>query len=379
MSALEADRARVADLAAQILHLEHSLAALRAEKALAEKIIDAYKYPVLTLPNEITSEIFLHFLPKYPRCPRLTGILSPNLLTQICRTWREIALGTPALWRAIAFLDERNYISFERQADIGDVWLSRSRRCPLSVYVNEDSEGDTVLDSVLEAVVPHRERWECLKLCLALSLPPTLAGPMPLLRHLDFKVLDFVDPANVVKVVLLELPLLRTAILNDNAASSVVLPWAQLTSLTLTRVLPQEWIPILKQTFNLVHCDLRLYPIYGQSQEIPEITLPRLESLTLTGTELDTGIRLSQYCTFIFPALRRLQVSEEFLRESPIDALALFISRSSCRLETVCITGERMSITKDSFLAAFPAISKLTFPDQYPDGVYEDLDLSDDE
>ncbi|KAJ7875232.1 hypothetical protein B0H13DRAFT_2668909 [Mycena leptocephala] len=357
MSALEADRARVADLAAQILRLEHSLAALRAEKALAEKIIDAYKYPVLTLPNEITSEIFPHFLPKYPRCPRLTGILSPNLLTQICRTWQEIALGTPALWRAIAFLDERNYISFERQADIGDVWLSRSRRCPLSVY-----------------------RWECLKLCLALSLPPTIAGPMPLLRHLDFKVLDFVDPANVVKVVLLELPLLRTAILNDNAASSVVLPWAQLTSLTLTRVLPQEWIPILKQTSNLVHCDLRLYPIYGQSQEIPEITLPRLESLTLTGTELDTGIRLSQYCTFIFPALRRLQVSEEFLRESPIDALALFISRSSCRLETVCITGERMSITKDSFLAAFPAISKPTFPDQYPDEVYEeDLDLSDDE
>jgi hypothetical protein len=98
------------------------------------------------------------------------------------------------------------------------------------------------------------------------------------------------------------------------------------------------------------------------------------------GTELDTGIRLSEYCTFIFPALRRLQISEEFLGESPIDALASFMSKSGCRLETVCITGRTISITKDSFLEAFPAISKLTLRDRYADGVdAEDLDLSDDE
>jgi hypothetical protein len=110
MSTLEADRARVADLAAQILRLESSLSALRTEKVLAEKRLDTYKYPVLTLPNEIISEIFLHFLPIYPRCPLLTGILSPTLLTQIGCKWREIALTTPALWRAIELLDEPDNI-----------------------------------------------------------------------------------------------------------------------------------------------------------------------------------------------------------------------------------------------------------------------------
>jgi hypothetical protein len=46
----------------------------------------------------------------------------------------------------------------------------------------------------------------------------------------------------------------------------------------------------------------------------------------------------------------------------------------------VCITGRTISITKDSFLEAFPAISKLTLRDRYADGVdAEDLDLSDDE
>jgi hypothetical protein len=271
MSALAADRARVADLAAQILRLESSLSALRTEKTLAEKRIDAYNYPVLTLPNEIPSEIFLHFLPNYPNCPPLTGNFSPTLLTQICRTWREIALGTPALWRAVALSDEPADIPFERQADIGDVWLSRSARCPLSVCVDGGRDGNSVLESALAAVVPHRERWEYLTLRLLVSAPLTIAGPMPLLRHLDFEVREFLNDTDVIQVVLLELPLLRTAILNDLAATRVVLPWAPLTSLTLKHVLPLEWIPILQQTSNLVHCDLILYPIYGQSPEIPDI------------------------------------------------------------------------------------------------------------
>ncbi|KAJ7231014.1 hypothetical protein C8J57DRAFT_966010, partial [Mycena rebaudengoi] len=63
--------------------------------------LDAYKYPILTLPTEITSGIFVHFLPPYPQCTPATGLSSPELPCQICRVWREIALGTPQLWRAI--------------------------------------------------------------------------------------------------------------------------------------------------------------------------------------------------------------------------------------------------------------------------------------
>ncbi|KAJ7280873.1 hypothetical protein C8J57DRAFT_1174466 [Mycena rebaudengoi] len=57
--------------------------------------VDEYKYPILTLPTEITSEIFVHFLPPYPQCPPATGLSSPELLCQICQVWREIALSTP--------------------------------------------------------------------------------------------------------------------------------------------------------------------------------------------------------------------------------------------------------------------------------------------
>ncbi|KAJ7897415.1 hypothetical protein B0H13DRAFT_2521789 [Mycena leptocephala] len=78
LAALDTDRTRVADIEAQILDLERSLSALRDEKALVQERLDAYKYPVLTLPSEIISEIFIHFLPTYP-LPPLIGIFSPSL------------------------------------------------------------------------------------------------------------------------------------------------------------------------------------------------------------------------------------------------------------------------------------------------------------
>ncbi|KAJ7871875.1 hypothetical protein B0H14DRAFT_2191835, partial [Mycena olivaceomarginata] len=88
--------------------------------------------PVLTLPNEIVAEIFIRVLPVYPRCPPLTGILSPISLTHICRLWREIAISTPVLWRAVA-LEYDVEVSSQPQAHIIDLWLERSGSCLLSI------------------------------------------------------------------------------------------------------------------------------------------------------------------------------------------------------------------------------------------------------
>ncbi|KAJ7235301.1 hypothetical protein B0H12DRAFT_149278 [Mycena haematopus] len=60
LTGLEADRARVAAINAQMADLENSLSALRLEQVQVQSRLDSYKYPVLTLPNEITSEIFIH-------------------------------------------------------------------------------------------------------------------------------------------------------------------------------------------------------------------------------------------------------------------------------------------------------------------------------
>ncbi|KAF8140787.1 NADP-dependent oxidoreductase domain-containing protein [Mycena galopus ATCC 62051] len=205
---LAADRARVADLDAEILHLERSLSALRSQRQLVLERLDYYKYPVLALPNEITAEIFTHFLPLYPICPPLTGLYSPILFTQICRQWREIALETPILWRAISLSDST--IPFNAHIS---VWLERSRYCPLSLHFDDDDpiSGELLAAEVLAAIVPHRARWDHLTISLRLpTLLHAIEGPMPLLRRLNLSS----DGESDTTFSLGEAPLLRSVTLN---------------------------------------------------------------------------------------------------------------------------------------------------------------------
>ncbi|KAJ7938390.1 hypothetical protein B0H13DRAFT_1698519 [Mycena leptocephala] len=351
---LEADRARVADLDAQISHLERSLSALREEKMLAQERLDSYRYPVLTLPNEIVSKIFIHFLPAYPDYPPLTGLLSPTLLTHVCRTWQEIALGTPALWSTITSYISR--IPLEKKVQIFDIWLARSRFFPLSLQIIAETDAA----EILAAVVPHRARWEHLELSfLSSSRLPVIDGAMPLLRHLDLFLSDFSAVATEV-FAFREVPLLRTVVLNDVAASSIVLSWAQLTSLTLLGVYPREYVPILQKTTNLVHCELEVCFDGDNDQPGPDIPLLCLESLTVDASSSPVTGFLE---TFNVPALRRLKISEGFIEPDPIESLTAFISKSGCKLEEAQIDGPR-SLPKLCYRKAFPSIRKFSFDNE---------------
>ncbi|KAJ7841425.1 hypothetical protein B0H13DRAFT_2365780 [Mycena leptocephala] len=283
-SSLE-DRTRLAEIEAQIRNLELSLAELPAEKT---HVQERSTYPVLTLPNEIVSEIFIHFLPLRPLCPPLTGLLSPTTLTQICRQWREVAQATPELWRAIPFSDNRTPL--EAQLHICDIWLSRSRGYPLSIRINRPA------------------RWEDFTLHISVSSFPNLDGPMPLLRFLDVALFDshFFE--------FHEAPLLRTACLDGVAASCGTLPWLQLTCLTLRYISVRECASVLQKTTNLVHCTLS---VSGTSTGHPDIVLPSLESLTFDRNGYMPATRY--LTTFIVPALRSLEVPERSLGPNPIN------------------------------------------------------------
>jgi hypothetical protein len=351
-TSLGADRARIADIDAQIVELENTLALLQTERKPIQERIDSYKYPILTLPNEITSEIFIHFLPVIPLFPSGSGILSPTVLTRVCRTWRDIALTTPALWSAILVSPDEKMMP----TDLLLSWLARSGSYPLSIRIGACLDARHDLNPFLEAIAPHSARWEHLDLTISPSYLAFFTGPMGLLRSVK---LIFTSentfPSNVTAFP--ELPLLRTATLDYVTASTVILPWAQLTSLTLNVLLPAEYVPILNQTINLVQCELEIYD-EGDGYHPGDITLRCLESLVLAPADRDMQ-PMGYLDPFILPALRRLEFPHEFLAD-PLVALRSLISRSQCTLETVRINGPVLT-SKATYHAEFPSIPTFIF------------------
>ncbi|KAJ7896037.1 hypothetical protein B0H14DRAFT_2680115 [Mycena olivaceomarginata] len=174
---------------------------------------------------------------------------------------------------------------------------------------------------------------------------------MPLLRRLDWLPVGSIPTTR--KFACHEAPLLRTAILNGAAPGSVILPWAQLTSLTLLWVFLQDCVPILQHTSNLVDCKLAL--VSNDGATLPDIILPSLRSLSLDNNGFMTGFLEK----LIIPALHDLQIAESFLGSNTIDTLASFLSKSRCQLQELCIT-DRVSISEESYRKAFTSM-KVSF------------------
>ncbi|KAJ7799746.1 hypothetical protein B0H14DRAFT_2315917, partial [Mycena olivaceomarginata] len=261
--------------------------------------LDSIKYPLLTLPNEVTIDIFTHFPPVYPLCPPLVGNLSPTTLTHVCRKWREIALAIPILWRALGFSSNSDR---SQQCRIRDIWLSRSGSQPLSLSIDDcpAKTGSSFLPDLLSHR-SHQARWEHLELVSHQRLLPHIEGELPLLRHLH---LDSIRPI-VCTVHPHDAPLLRTVVIACRFTTKIALPWRQLTSLTLRYDQSSRYAEILRQASNLVHCELFIQ--FRSTPNGPVITLPHLESLILVQEEYASGLP-ELLSIFIVPALRSLEV-----------------------------------------------------------------------
>ncbi|KAJ7658825.1 hypothetical protein DFH06DRAFT_1327386 [Mycena polygramma] len=361
---LAEDRARVAALEVEILdlHDERIVSALRDEKAAAEERIHSYRYPVLKIPYEVVSNIFAHLLPAYPHTESASRTFPPILVSHVCRAWREIALTNHALWRAISLTGCSLADPIRHILNI----LSRSGPYPLAIQLNDHGVMDgnrpggrwvsPISPEVFAAVSGYQARWEHLQLRLYNSYHTTVAGPMPLLRHLD---LELSDPKFVFRVD--DAPLLRTAILAITGAPSVTLPWAQLTSLTLRRTSISYTMLLLRDTPNLVHCELNLTDNVDVVMN-EQITLPFLESFACQSIPSEHPTNFLKI--FVVPALRRLQLTEHFLLPNPLDSLASFISTAGCSLWEVCITGTKR-VTESEYAAAFPSIQDFSFSGRY--------------
>jgi hypothetical protein len=182
------------------------------------------------------------------------------------------------------------------------------------------------------------------------QLPP-LEGPIPVLRHLPLTLESPDELGSDDVVTLSEAPLLHSLTISYSTLSTptVILPFAQLTSLTLHRAFRHEYVEILPQTPKLVHCDLVIEFDSATDPPPAGVELPRLEVLALSVFKT-LGFRLlPTKCLddFIVPALRRLRIPESLLQPAPVvDTLLSFVSKSNYKLRELCVGG-RTSESED--------------------------------
>ncbi|KAJ7734794.1 hypothetical protein DFH07DRAFT_844665 [Mycena maculata] len=347
-SAFDADRARLAAIRRQSLDIERSSQVLREERTLLQARLDACTYPVLTLPTEVISEIFIRFIPVYPKCPPLIGLHSPNVLALICRKWREIALSMPELWRAFApcFGNTRALTPLHLLQAL-EIWVRRSGSWPLSM---ELFQAPKRFNKTLSA---HRARWEHLKLIHAETLLFSVEGTLPLLRSLHLPMLPVAGRLPTA-------PLLQTVTLefHFHNFSAATLPWSQLTAITVNRILLHSCLDMLNATGNLVYCRVGIHfnPSDGLLSSMGDITLPYLESLILDLIGLP---RTGFLDILTLPALRRFWVAESFLGTNPTLTLISFTSKSGCALKELGIIGSR--IPRHVYRSGFPSSVSVRF------------------
>ncbi|KAK7055865.1 F-box domain-containing protein [Favolaschia claudopus] len=369
-SDLPIHRAHLAEIDVEIAEVEHRLAKLRSRRAAIKEPLDAYKYPVLTLPNEIVSEIFFYasLSPPIALSDPLAPFESPILLTHVCSKWRKMVLSMPLLWSAfkLAFTQSDQKRATSRQIALARIWLKRSASCSLSLEI-QHVEADNryqPLRNFYSTLGEHSGHCGHLKISgsfrAAELLTPLLSGSMPLLRSLHFNVGHLSQP-----IALGDAPLLRTVTLGGRARSRVTLPWAQITSLTLLEGIFPKFIPMLQQARNLIHCELNIF-LNQKHGATPELHFPRMESLTFkadVGGNPHLDIRILD--CFVTPALRRLVVPDPVLGRDPFDTLSSFFANSSCTLDSLCITYDEgqaraRNIMVADYRLAFPTIANIS-------------------
>ncbi|KAK7023246.1 hypothetical protein R3P38DRAFT_2958499 [Favolaschia claudopus] len=312
----------------QAVALLQKLFVLQEARNTVHKRLQSYKYPVLSLPNEIVSEIFLHTIPDYPNRPPIVGNFSPFRLTHVCRKWREIAIATRRLWRAIKLINEDD-MPVDENGSLAAVWLDWSGFLPLSIHAGHAGDWETSFSVLL----PHHARWEYVNLYLDGSCDNMNEVSFPLLRSLRLSTDGEERFAPFINI--REAPLLHRVSLNHVGPDMLDLPWEQLTSLSVKGTCAYEWIPILRETSQLVHCEFSFWHSdFDDTDIIEEFLLPRLETLEIYYLS-DSAQQFIP--NLVAPALRRLSLPEDLLGDDPLESLRSLVTRPNCKIEDLRI------------------------------------------
>ncbi|KAJ7254928.1 hypothetical protein C8J57DRAFT_1657151 [Mycena rebaudengoi] len=351
-------RAALAKVRAQILLHEKYLDALEEEEAELEAGLALVTYPVLTLPIEITSRIFLHCLPSHGRVSPSPS-RAPLVLAQICHHWREVALSTGELWSslypsisfglALAIPSARDHAL----RSLIQTWFSRAKATPLSLGLN--CQLTKVSTALLELVSSFTGQIRSLDLHLyegQFRQLRTFETRFPLLQHLAISNASEEEIGDFIK----DTPTLRELRLTDfTMTTSLNFPLPLLSRLEISAEISiTTFLDVLNNfpVLSYFKYSLREPNTVGVDGSMAPV-FPHLSSLAGETAAL---------CFVTLPGLRELRLPSF----SEPDHVQQCIVRSSCTVDRVTLTfGDELEDEDDDrkelliWLKAFPSLSVL--------------------
>ncbi|KAJ7128716.1 hypothetical protein C8R44DRAFT_778553 [Mycena epipterygia] len=361
-----ATRSRMNAVDSQIATLQASIRPLRLERKTLKAHLDAYIYPVLTLPNEITSEIFFQSLDSSERLP--SDPSSPLFLGHICRKWREIALSTPSLWSTIEIKIINTHDSALR---LLETWLARSRDCCLTVSIFHSCPELASAHKFVDAILPHHKRWWKIQLVIPFRDIPVIGDELPLLEELSIGRYDWNDVAEPAEAALpltmfQGAPKLRKVgfiRLNPNAFA---LPWEKITWICLLNVqFPQHVAQLLRAAINVDSFGIQILSssddeIMANLADVPPLVhLERLTFIRVDGSGHDPRAQTQLLAKLTLPALNYLCLSEPTFRPDLVLAVQSLLSRSRCHLPSLCIEITDADIPSIYYRQAWSSVGKV--------------------
>ncbi|KAF8143825.1 hypothetical protein K438DRAFT_596706 [Mycena galopus ATCC 62051] len=257
--------------------------------------------PVYTLPVELLAEIFKLAIGDYAHIKDAHG------LSQVCVDWRQVAHGTPQLWAghlqmtlvsdhievstgpqlriSAPRLRRRDYSEVDPDGSILKAWLARS--APLPIQISLIMALSDISWRMLEDVLSIAPRCRFLQL-------EGQPGPIhQLLLGLAQSKLDILEELNLpdkisggVDFISIPKPRLRSlSIYIISNLSQILMPWSQLTDLTLNVNSSNIAIDVLAQCANLVRASVTSpgWAELPQGPEILALTLLRTLSVRFCG------------------------------------------------------------------------------------------------
>ncbi|KAJ7624886.1 hypothetical protein FB45DRAFT_88266 [Roridomyces roridus] len=323
-------RSCLADVEAQISSLQSQLVRLQADRANILGKLAAVVYPVFSLPNEVTAEIFDQYVAWSP----IQGC-SPMILAAVCSLWRDVALSTPRVWTRLDPGHHFKYTPLERdEEDARDtrlvellrMWLPRAGALSVDIRIRLPDVDRPAYAEIFRLLAEHSARLRVLDLFATdgIEFPTGCLGPFPSLTTISFS--THYDEISIPS--LLNAPQLREVSFRDskflgNSEWQSLLPWTQLTVLRGFRQDILAWLRILEQTPNLELLEFACDDELEETIPTPPVLLPRLHTLILgdgTSQEILPFLNL--------PALRKFHLETVIgLCQGIVESL---VERSAC-------------------------------------------------